>query len=585
MMKHSIFRRYGQVGWFALMLSAGCGAEAPANNVASAYTGDDSSALLAKPLAADLNVGSRGAEVRAVYDALHTHGYFPNADLQDRYPAWRPLVADAPSAADVFDAHTAAAVSAFQRNAGLPETGVVNAETWTALGGQYCGVPEGILRPGGSEKYDFGNGKWDKPVVVWRVNSVTNSGLTKDVVRTQVGIAFNKWHAAATELSFREATSSDIPDIEISFGARDGDVAGHGNFPDDGGNDKGGDIIIDNTNRVWTTGTPLSGQTSLTMVLIHEIGHAIGLAHSTNPTSVMRGDGEDPLTHTFNTDLKEDDKAAIRTLYSTWHQDSGLANVQDIASGGDGTDDDAAPEVWAVAGTAVAGGFRVYRRDPNGWQEAISGGAVGISVDSLGRPWIVQNNGDIYRYTASIANAADAKWEHVEGCAVDIGASGTAKDAGSVWRIGCDGLIYRWKVSTSNVKVSGPWSEGIPGGISRIAVDESTNAWVVADDQTIWRSDSTLHWEQMPGNPVGTPFEPALGLDVGVGPKNYAYVVGGDQIGYTWDQQAAGTKELPAVQRYDWIGIGGGLLRIAVGKAGAVWGVGLDHKAYHFGVL
>jgi hypothetical protein len=294
----------------------------------------------------------------------------------------------------------------------------------------------------------------------------------------------------------------------------------------------------------------------------------------------MRGDSSDLLGRSFRL-LGYDDQAGIRVLYGKWSFPEGPNNVQDIATGGDGTDSGTAPEVWAVGGSTVPGGWRVWRRDPNGWQEAPGKGAIAIGVDAVGIPWIVQDNGSIYRYSASVVGTGTTWGNPIAGCAIDVGVSGQGVGSGSVWVIGCDELIYRWNGSLT---AANPWGTGIPGNIVRIGVDDNKNPWVVADDNTIWRANSALNWEQMPGNPVGTPFVPARGIDVGIGPKNFAYVVGTDQIGYTWDQQAAGTIGSPvAVERYDWVGIGGGLLRLGVGPAGAFWAVGLDHNLYHFG--
>src|SRR5438046_979737 len=77
----------------------------------------------------DLSLGSRGDDVRAVHDYLTRFGYFPNAELARKYPAWRPIVPETPLAQDVFDERTAEAIRRLQINGGLRPTAIVDAAT------------------------------------------------------------------------------------------------------------------------------------------------------------------------------------------------------------------------------------------------------------------------------------------------------------------------------------------------------------------------------------------------------------------------------------------------------------------------
>src|SRR6187399_1808774 len=98
-----------------------CGAEAP-------ELAFDGPALL-ESLDSDLDIGSRGPEVRAVHDYLTRYGYLPNDTLQHDFPAWRPLVDEAPADPMTFDATTRRAVSELQVLSGLADTGVVDQPT------------------------------------------------------------------------------------------------------------------------------------------------------------------------------------------------------------------------------------------------------------------------------------------------------------------------------------------------------------------------------------------------------------------------------------------------------------------------
>lgn len=68
----------------------------------------------------------------------------------------------------------------------------------------------------------------------------------------------------------------------------------------------GGDITL-NTNRIFTEG----GYPDLYSVLLHELGHALGLAHSDVLGAVMY-----PRLSGVLTDLQPDDLAGIQTIYA-----------------------------------------------------------------------------------------------------------------------------------------------------------------------------------------------------------------------------------------------------------------------------
>ncbi|HEY4645676.1 MAG TPA: peptidoglycan-binding domain-containing protein, partial [Steroidobacteraceae bacterium] len=100
----------------------------------------------------DLSIGATGEDVRTVHTYLSQYGYFPNAKLARRYPAWRPIVATAP-AAGVYDEHTAQAIRALQHAEGLVATGIVDATTREVLKTARCGVPDGMPEFDPSNKF------------------------------------------------------------------------------------------------------------------------------------------------------------------------------------------------------------------------------------------------------------------------------------------------------------------------------------------------------------------------------------------------------------------------------------------------
>ena len=114
----------------------------------------------------DLKVGDSGPDVRTVHDYLAMYGYYPNADLAAHFPAWRPLIANAPKDPNVFDQPTADAVRQLQVNYHLSPTGMVDGPTRAAMVTARCGVPDGIRRLDRSDKFSLGGG------VIWRLQPI-----------------------------------------------------------------------------------------------------------------------------------------------------------------------------------------------------------------------------------------------------------------------------------------------------------------------------------------------------------------------------------------------------------------------------
>src|SRR5262249_5501794 len=142
--------------------------------------------------------------------------------------------------------------------------------------------------------------------------------------------------------------------------------------------------------------------------------------------------------------LTLDDQTGIRTLYD---QLVPLAtSAVDVGIGTNGTTEN----VWLVGTTAApSGGNRIYKWNGNksspGFQvDSANRGAVRITVQQDGIPWIVDSAGNIYR--RSSADPTTGTWSQKPLCAKDI----AAYDAVNIWMIGCDsnatiaGHIYKW---------------------------------------------------------------------------------------------------------------------------------------------
>ena len=70
--------------------------------------------------------------------------------------------------------------------------------------------------------------------------------------------------------------------------------------------------------------------------------------------------------------------------------------AKDIGIGANGS-------VWIVGMNPVSGGYGIYKWDGKNWK-VVDGGAVQISVDKYGIPWVVNLFNHIYRKKPSLAD-------------------------------------------------------------------------------------------------------------------------------------------------------------------------------------
>lgn len=233
----------------------------------------------------------------------------------------------------------------------------------------------------------------------------------------------------------------------------------------------------------------------------------------------------------------------LASAASVWQSVPGLAN--DIGIGANGS-------VWII-GTDREGdsGFGVHRWTGNSWQK-ISGGGKRIDVDPQGNPWVVNNQGRIWRYSVNAG-----KWQSIPGTANDIGIGAN----GAVWIIGTDSQggygygVHRWTGSG--------WKK-ISGGAKRIDVDHTGSPWVVNNQGSVYRYNvKTNSWETKPGQ----------GNDIGIG-RDIVWKIGKTSVagyGYKIEKWGGASWNRP---------VDGAAEQISVEPNGKAWTVNKQKKIY-----
>ncbi len=156
--------------------------------------------------------------------------------------------------------------------------------------------------------------RWPRTTLTWRMTNFLPN-LNQDRQLDAARLAFSRWTVVSKLIFQRVASDSDIT---ISFEAREhgdtfsfdglGGNLGHAFFPS---TLKAGQIHLD-FDENWAL-APGDGQTDLFTVLLHDIGHVLGLDHSLVDGAVMApnypGEGL--------SDLMADDIASIQDLYGS----------------------------------------------------------------------------------------------------------------------------------------------------------------------------------------------------------------------------------------------------------------------------
>ncbi|XP_051513694.1 matrix metalloproteinase-17b [Myxocyprinus asiaticus] len=250
-------------------------------------------------------------------DWLTKYGYLPPPDPSTgQLQAWTAVTQ---------------AVKKMQKFAGLDDTGVLNEETLQLMQTPRCSLPDdedqtiqssALHSEMQSQRTKRAVSAWARRNINWRLRSYpASSKLSRETIRSLVYYALRVW-ADPTLLEFHEVRGPEGADLQIDFllgshgdgypfdGA--GGSVGHAFFPSDP--DRAGGVHLD-AEEEWAFRQPATEGTDLFTVLVHELGHALGLTHSSVRQSVMRPYYQGPLGDPLHFSLGHHDLQHVTALY------------------------------------------------------------------------------------------------------------------------------------------------------------------------------------------------------------------------------------------------------------------------------
>lgn len=204
-------------------------------------------------------------------------------------------------------------------------------------------------------------------------------------------------------------------------------------------------------------------------------------------------------------------------------------------------------QVYAIGTDAQPGGYGIWNWTAGGWTR-LAGGAVNITVDSSGLPWVVNDSEQIWHWTGSawvrepgaahyVAAGADGS-VYVLGLGSVPGGYAIWKWSGSAWSpvagglvdlaVGGDGSVWGANdVHTPYHMMSGGSWAAVAGGANDVTASGYNAAWVAGTTaapggDTVWSWNGTA-WSRLPGGVVDLAYDPSSGAIWGVNDSGAIY--------------------------------------------------------------
>lgn len=206
-------------------------------------------------------------------------------------------------------------IKSLQKYGGIPETGRIDDETLNLLNTPRCQLPDKRHPTNKRNKRYVALNKWSRTSLSYRLTNSPKTviGITSSNLLPILQTSLQDW-AAVTPLKFtNQANANQFSDITLGFYSSDhgdgypfdgpGKTLAHAFFPEDGR------LHFDN-DETWSQGT--TAGISLRQTATHELGHILGLDHSTVKSAVMYAYYSG---YTASFKLDPDDISGIQSLY------------------------------------------------------------------------------------------------------------------------------------------------------------------------------------------------------------------------------------------------------------------------------